>query len=360
MFAKGSTPALLWQLDEQTGAWVLINALPGRRKRQETQERLIGSINPRESTWYNIDYILQSPTCFFKIRVFLSNFSEENEVTKNVQISPKVIQTLSTDDGGGVRYMQPEGTGCFTILCTNNSRASISVIPWFSNVGTPLRAATVDDYNSGIKSILQRNQYRYERPDSDASKIVINAQVTESGPFYLNQSSCDAAAFDEPAFWFAELPEFSKGDFYDSSTERCVGKLRITIQSVMDPDAVNVAISSKINVISVWENKYGSKPASTYLIDKWDLTASMFHLYIGSCFEYKCSATNTNTSVSIDFSNFPVSYCEATTLYPPVLSSSGSQPGYFVNKVSNVEEAIARCETDDGNYAGYMNCSPNR
>ena len=54
------------------------------------------------------------------------------------------------------------------------------------------------------------------------------------------------------------------------------------------------------------------------------------------------------------------SYCEATTLYPPVLSSSGSQPGYFVNKMSNVEEAIARCETDDGDYAGYMNCSPNR
>ena len=191
---------------------------------------------------------------------------------------------------------------------------------------------------------------------NDATKLFVNTQMAETGPFYQNQTKCDSASFDEPSFWFAELPEFSKSDFYDGSVERCVGKLRITIQSVMDPDEVDEAINSKVDVISVWADKFGSKPASTYLIGNYTFSESMFHLYIGSCFEYKCSVKNEITSVSIAFSNYTSKYCDATTINPPILSSSENHEGYFFNEVSNVQDAIENCLSDDGDFAANMRC----
>ena len=113
VFSEGPTPYRLWQLDEQTGTWVVISSLPGRKKRQDTQERPIGSFIPQRGRLYNIDYVLREPPCFYKIRVFLGDFSEQNEVTRNVKVSPKVTQTIAIADGNGVRYMQPEGYRMF-------------------------------------------------------------------------------------------------------------------------------------------------------------------------------------------------------------------------------------------------------
>ena len=368
VYAYASTPYLLWQLDEQTGTWILINTPTGRRKRQDTQEQLIGSFTPQGGRWYNIDKVNRNPVCFFKMRVFQNDFFEENEVTSGLTVIPKVRQILALNDGNGVvKYRHYESmTGCFIIRCPDGTaKTMISATPYVSTVGifsdveVPLMPATIGDYSTKVKSILQPSPYSYTLFTDDTSKIFVNTQVAETGPFYPNMDRCEASTFDEPAFWFAKPPEFVESDFYDGSEDRCVGKLSIIIQSVNDPDAVNNVTDSKIDALSIWsDNKYGSKVASTQFIEKHTFGSSWYHIRLASCFEYRCSVENAKTSVFIDFSNYTTANCYMGGLYPPILSSE-MQEGYFFNGMSNIQEAIERCEADAGNYAGYMECTPN-
>ena len=360
VFAKGSTPYLLWQLDSKSGTWVLILSPPGRKKRQDTQEQVIASFMPQSGKWYNIDYKPDEPECFFKLRVFHSNFSEQSEITNSRTVVPIVRQILSINDGNGIKYNHGvSSTGCFRILCPREvARASISAKPFLRFVETPLRPATIEEYKSGIKAILQQTQYGYTLTPSAMNNVIVNTQMAETGPFYTNESSCEASTFDEPSFWFMESPKFFEGHFYDDSEERCVGKIEITIQSVSDPDLVNVALNSKLYAISVWSNNYGSTASSIYLTGNWTFSSSMFHLYLASCFEYKCSSKNANTSVYFDYSEYTRAGCyQGEPLSPPILTSSQAQEGYYFNDVSNVQEAIQQCKSDnEENFVWHMNC----
>ena len=374
VFAYRSTPYLLWQLDEHTGTWVLIHTLPGRKKRQDTPEQLIRSFTPQSGSWYNIDYVYSEPDCFFKIRVFQINFSKENEVTSGLAVIPNVRQILALNDGNGVKYRHGESmTGCFRIKCPDEiAKAKISVASFFPYVGIPLMPATIGDYSTGIKSILQPGPYSYTLLTDDASKIFVNTRMAETGPFYPNMDSCDASTFDEPAFWFAKPPEFVESEFYDGSEDRCVGKFKIYIGSVMDPDLVNNVVDASIDILSIWsDSKYGLKVAPIQLIAPISTPQSgqMYFIEAASCFEYRCSVGNAMTSVFIDFSNRTIADCpfyvgteearySGSRLYPPILNSSEIQEGYFFNGVSDVQEAIDRCEADAVNYAGFMNCYP--
>ena len=383
VYAYGSTPYLLWQLDEQTGTWILINTLPGRKKRQDTQGQLIGSFTPQNGRWYNIDYVYNEPDCFFKIRVFQNDFSEGNEVTTSLTVIPKVRQILAsngTNVTNGVKYWHGESmTGCFRIKCPDEiATAKISAIAYesilgVSSVEVPLMPATIDDYSTAVKGILQPSPYNYSLFADDTSKIFVNTKRAMAGPFYESMDSCEASTFDEPALWFAKPPEFVEGDFYGGSEERCVGKIRINIWSVTDPDAAsNITDAAEINALSIWsDNKYGSKVASIHRVAENESEYA-------SCFEYRCSIEKAMTSVFIDFPNNITAQYECyfyggkrgdvrqkraaslgSRLYPPVLNASEMPAGYFFSGMSNVQEAIDRCKENAGNYAGFMDCYPN-
>ena len=382
VYTKQSTPYLLWQLDEQTGTWVLINTLTRRKKRQAAQEQLIGSFTPKTGKWYNIDYKLAEPDCFFKIRVFQSNFSELNEITNSRKVIPKVRQILSIGDGNGVKYSHGESlSGCFQIQCpTELAKASISVthlihyedthfrqvgslpVP-FRHVDKPLAPATVGDYSTAIKSILQSSQYNYYTlPAFSTQNLYVNTQMAETGPFYPEIDRCEAGTFDDPAFWFAEPPAFVEGDFYDGTEDRCVGRLSFGVSSVSDPDLLdNLKVAEiEVDVMSIWsDNTCGVKAASIKVTSPLSppQDGSWYWISGVSCFEYRCSTENAMTSVYFAISNNTLISCSRSNVpSSPVLDSSEKEEGYYFNGMSNVEEALDRCYKDTENFVGYLNC----
>ena len=358
VYAKQSTPYLLWTLDEQTGTWILINTLPGRKKRQVTQERLIGSFTLQRGKWFNIDFVYSEPDCFFKIRVFQSNFSEQNEVTSRVLLIPKVRQILAISDGiNGVKYGGHGEflTQCIRIKCPAEiATASISVTSFIYE--KTLKPAIIEDYSTGIKAIFQSSLYSYT---NNAGQLFVKTRVADTGPFYPDNAKCMASTFQDPAFWFTESSEFVEGDFYDGSGDRCVGKVRIRSYEVQTSVLDKIA-NAKMGVMSIWsDSKYGMKEASIKLISPLTPPQSGWtNIEASSCFEYRCSAENDMTSVYLDFSNNTfISWCNYNVSYPPILNSSEKQRGYFLNQLSNVEDAVDRCEKDTGNYARGLYCN---
>ena len=383
VYVTGSTPYFLWQLDEHTGTWTLFDNLPGRKKRQDSQEQLIGSFIPLSGSWYNIDYVLRQPTCYFKTRVFLNEFAEGSEVTTSLTVVPKVRQILATsgNSSNGVKYRH-EGsmTGSFEIRCPNDTAsAKISVIAYEPVLGVkvevPLMPADIDDYSTPVKDILQPSPYNYALFNDDTSKIFVNTQRAVGGPFYESKDTCMDSSFDQPAFWFAKQPEFVEGDFYDGIEDRCVGRLRINIwsDSVLDPDDDSDFTTAKINALSIWsDNKYGLKLSPIYELEIGDGIKAF-----ASCFEYRCSIEDFMTSVYIDLSDNMTQYecyfygndedreqrkkrgaSPGGGLNPPILNSTEMQNGYFLNKMSDVDDAINRCLAETETYAGEMHCNP--
>ena len=378
VFAKGPTPYLLWQLDEQTGTWVQIGSPARRKKRQETQEQRLASFTPQTGRWYNIDYKPDEPDCYFKVIVFQGNFSEENEVTRSRKVIPKVRQILAIGDGNGVKYRHYESlTGCFRIKCPADlAKASISVTHYsrtvdarFSRVDTQLVPATVGEYSAAIKSIIQPSPYNYYTlPATGTNNLFVNTKMADTGPFYPNIESCNVSTFDDPAFWFAEPPKFVEGDFYEGSEERCVGKVRIGVSSVMDPDLLDKlkAADVKVDAMSVWsDSKFGIKIASSRVTypDTAPRDGNMYTISAVSCFEYRCSAPNDMTSVYLAISNTTLIRCRRRSISEtPILNSSLPERGYYFNGMSNVDEAVERCYQDyqevySESFAGWIGCS---
>ena len=380
VFAKGPTSYFLWELEEQTGTWVPIRSLPRRRTRQETRDRLIGTFVPQLGRWYNLDFILTEGPCFFKVRVFQGKFLEENEVTSSVDIFPEVRQILAISSINAVRYPQEVSlSGCFTIRCPSElARISISVPPSFRyverfrSIRTPLRPATIEDYISSIKIIFQLSQYNYTLSSKRPNMLYVNTQMAEIGPFYPDIKSCEASTFQDPAFWFAEPPVFVESNFYDTSEERCVGKFRIYIRSVRMLEVYDKLANFEIDALSVWsDNKYSVKVASAkripppYISQNSSIIyppqdGSDFHIYALSCVEYRCSAENDKTTVYFSFAKVPFLNCYKDTFSPPILNSSKVQEDYFLNRMSNAEEAIGRCQNDttwdSHGGAGLLRC----
>ena len=190
---------------------------------------------------------------------------------KTFKIIPKVSQRLANGD---VYYNHDESlNACFKIKCpAENARTSIGLKSFFRFIDTSFRfetvltPATVGDYSTAIKNILHFSPYDYY---TVSDKLLVNTQMAQTGPFYPDVNSCEVSTFDEPAFWFAEPPEFVEGDFYDSSEERCVGRLTIRVISVMDPDLLNKLKVSDVELdfMSIWlDNKYGRRKASLKVI----------------------------------------------------------------------------------------------
>ena len=241
VFAYGPTPYLLWQLDETTGTWISMgnSNQPGRKKRQVTNQQLIGSFIPQSGVWYNIDYVLDEPKCYFKTRVFLNDFLAGSEVTTSLSIVPSVRQIvdISSNTSNGVKYYHKGSMiGCFEIRCPNETAsAKISAVAYQQLSGVQIEVslmpATIDDYSVSVKAILQPSPYNYALFSNDTSKFFVNTPRAVDGPFYESMETCIASTIDQPSFWFAKQPEFVEGDFYGGNVNRCVGKVRLVLSS---------------------------------------------------------------------------------------------------------------------------------
>ena len=380
VYANGPTPYLLWQLDEITATWIQIenDNQRGRKKRQDTNEQLIGSFIPQSGRWYNIDYVYNEPKCYFKTRVFLDDFSAGSEVTNTLTVVPSVRQIIdiSSNTSNGIKYLH-EGsmTGCFEIRCpSETASAKISAVAYETILGvqveTPLMPAALTDYSASVKAILQGSPYDYALFSDDTSKIFVNTPRTVGGPFYESMDTCKASTFDQPAFWFAKQPEFIKGDFYDGTEDRCVGRILISIWSISDPDTESDFTAASINALSIWaDNKYGLKTATIFTVE-----AQESSITFASCFEYRCSIENLMTSVYINISDSIITQYDCyfsngrefrrkriagsgnSGLDPPILNSAEMHPGYFLH--SDVQQATNQCVADTEHYVGVMYCNP--
>ena len=385
----GTAGFALWQFDEISGTWILVSNVPGRKKRQVTQQEFIGSFNPQGVSWWNIDYVYSEPDCFFKVRVFDDTFSAANEITGSIELIPTVSQVLASGTDVvkyGLYTMRTTDPRCFRIKCPSNiaiariSVAAFETLFGLSGVRVPLLPATLPDYSTGIRDVLQPTPYFYSLLENDTTTIFVNTPSASSGPFYQTIEDCSAATIDDNAFWLAKQAEFVESSFYEDFEGRCVGKAEIFLDSVMDESGFpgGDILSANLTSLSLWsDSNYGLRMAEIYEDESVEGYAS--------CFEYRCSMQTENgsdiTRISLGLSSEMGAsfqcYLEGSfegsgqparrkrgrqefgpMLYAPVLDPLQLPPGFFYDGMSDIQAAVDSCLADSGNYAAYIYCYP--
>ncbi|MEW8545690.1 MAG: hypothetical protein AB2693_19385, partial [Candidatus Thiodiazotropha sp.] len=357
----------LWQFDEVAGNWILVsNNDPGRKRRQVTQQEFLGRFNPQRVNWWNIDRIYSEPDCFFKVRVFDDTFTAANEIMGSIELIPTTSQVLASESI--VKYfpsvMKTSDPRCFRIKCPPGIAvarirfAAFETLFGLSGVRVPLLPASLPEYSTGIRNVLQQTPYFYSLFENDTTTIFVNSPSASSGPFYQTVEDCSAASIGDSAFWFAKEAEFVESNFYEDFEGRCVGKAQIYFDTATDEVGESSGggiLSANLTSLSLWSgSNYALRMAEIYELDSFGYA---------SCFEYRCSMQSENgtdiTRVSLGLSSeMGTSYqCFlegsfegglakrrkrgrdqiGSMLYAPVLDPLELPSGFFYNNMSNVD-----------------------
>ena len=376
----GTPGFALWEFDQYTATWIEVRVNPGRKRRQVSQQQFLGSFNPQNVSWYNIDRVYDEPDCFFKLRAFENNFSPSNEILTGLKFIPKVSQILASGTEVVKYYFDASSTSCVNIKCPAGiAQAKISVTGFeilygSAGIRVPLLPATVADYSGNIRSELEVTPYFYSLLQNDTTTIFVNTALNESGPFYPDKQSCINSTIDDNAFWFTKESDFIETDFDDDFESRCVAKIEISLGGYeRNNDSVDPA-SLNLTAVSLWgQNSYGARIAEMY-------NATNGTGY-SSCFEYRCSRQNESDQdittvllglLSSNFNCYFEDYGSKGAAYKraarrgygpqfmaPILDPAEQPSGFFFSNTSSVQAAMDSCLADQESYVGQLYCYSN-
>ena len=379
---SGTEGFALWELDPLSATWKEIGVNPGRKRRQITQQQYLGSFNPQNVNWWNIDKVLSEPDCFFKVRVFQDNFAPSNEILSGLSFAPEVSQLLATGTDVVKYYSTARSSPCIRIKCPSAiAQATISIsglesVYGVSGLHVSVLPANITEYSTGIRSVLDATPYFYSILENSTHTIFINTPLNESGPFYLTEQTCLDATINDLAFWFTKETTFVEEDFNDNFEGRCVAKIDIRF---FESGSMNASMfsSNNLSAISTWgDNKYSIRTAEMNFLSVVDYNYYMYE----SCIEYRCSrengTSNDTTRVILGVSNETYGYCSydpagtdhrrkkrysdpyGANFIAPILDPTDLPSGFFFTNTTNAQPAINACLASANNYTGILFCDP--
>ena len=374
---SGTQGFALWELDSSSATWKEIGVNAGRKRRQITQQQYLGSFNPQNANWWNIDKVLSEPDCFFKVRVFQDNFAPSNEITSGFSFAPEVSQLLATGTDVVKYYIDPTSSPCIRIKCPSTiAQATISIrglesVYGVSGLQVSVLPANTTEYSTGIRSVLEATPYLYSILETSTTTIFINTPLNESGPFYLTEQTCLDATINDNAFWFTKETTFVEEDFNDNFEGRCVAKIDIRFRPT---SALNASVFSSYNLsaISTWgDNKYSIRTA------EMNFLSSDYNYMYDSCIEYRCSRENgtSNDTTRVILGVSDEMFCDYTSgtghnrkkrngiyygpnFIAPILDPTDLPSGFFFTNTTNPQPAINACLASANNYTGLLYCDP--
>ena len=372
---SGTQGFALWELNP-SATWTQIKANPGRKRRQITQQQYLGSFNPQNVNWWNIDKVLSEPDCFFKVRVFQDNFAPSNEIMSGLSFAPEVSQLLATGADVVKYYLPPRSSPCISIKCPADvAQATIRIrgletVYGVSGLDVSVLPANITEYSTGIRSILEPTPYFYSLFENVTNTIFINTPLNESGPFYLTEQTCLDATINDPAFWFTKETTFVEDDFDDNFEGRCVAKIEVRFREGPMMNA-SMFSSNNLSAISTWnDNKYSLRTAEMSFV-------RFLNRYIyESCIEYRCSrengTSNDTTRVILGVTNETACSYSAggahhrkkriaspygPNFIAPILDPTDLPSGFFFTNMTNAQPAISDCLSSANNYTGTLYCN---
>ena len=376
MSVFGTPGFALWEFDSSSATWAKIKADLGRKRRQVTQQTYLGSFNPQNISWLNLDKVLSEPDCFFKVRVFQDNFAPSNEITSGFRFIPHISQFIEAQNAIVRYYASERNSPCISMNCpVAIAQATIRIrglgtVYGTTNLQVSLLPADILEYSTDIRSVLEVTPYFYSLLQSDTSTLFINSPLGATGPFYTTEESCLSATINDTAFWFMREIDYVEDDFDDDFEGRCVAKIEIRFGQ-------GDYSSNNITAISIWgETKYANRIAEMDFVSN-----SSDEVVYESCIEYRCSRSNDTTRVAFRISNeiqcvFEVyddnvdgsgdvadgsgddPHYYGPNFVAPIIDPADVPPYFFYSNTSNVQPALSDCLSSSDNYTGTLFCYP--
>ena len=387
MSVFGTPGFALWEFDSDTATWVKIEVDPGRKRRQVTQQEYLGSFNPQNVSWWNIDRVLSEPDCFFKVRVFQDNFAPSNEITSGLRFIPEISQLIEAQNAIVRYYVTERSSSCISMKCpatiaqTTIRIRGLETVYGTTNLQVSLLPADISEYSTDIRSVLEVTPYFYSLLQNDTSTLFINTPLNETGPFYPTEESCLNASINDNAFWFTKETDYVDDDFDDDFEGRCVAKIEIRLgQGEMPSNSTDYSLNN-LTALSIWgENNYGHRIADLDFVSN-----NSYEVVYESCIEYRCSRSNgthnDTTRVVLGISNetqchfqtnyngangsgdgFPAQRRSAQYFGPnfiaPIIDPADVPSGFFYSNTTDVQPALNDCLSSSSNYTGTLYCYP--
>ena len=296
----------LWNLDEETGSWVLADILNRRKRRQVTlTEELLVEIN--NNKWVNIDKIPGSPRCYFKARVVYENAAE---VGNPVSFRPQIL--AFTPNSERLRLYasatSSPDTECFEVRClpfdaadpTNILFGFINLTAYESAtiggasvpVVTALTPLNLVDYSAAIQTAHTAVEYSVAPNLLD---IFANFISSASGPFYTDRAVCEASDITLPAFHFTK-PELPIYETAPTGTDICTARILFDNGYMFSNVVANLTTLPEVTALSAWSIN-GSNFFHSYTTNMQFSTVDDEFYF--ACIEYRCSTTDAETDVYI-------------------------------------------------------------
>ena len=367
---SGKAGFALWALDSVSATWIENEGNPGRKRRQLTQQQYLGSFNPQNVDWWNIDKVLTEPDCFFRVRVFQDSIAPSNEVVSGLLFQPYVTQFLASGTDLVTYRSVLRSSPCVNIKCPAAEAQltirirGIETVYGLAGIEVSILPANITEYSTGIKSVLEATPYFYSLLENTTDTMFVNTQLSMSGPFYPTEQTCLDATINDPAFWFTKRQAFVEGDFDDSFEGRCVAKLKIQVSNSLN---ASIVAAENLTAVSSWgDNMFSIRTGELNYFGM----GGPWTIY-DSCIEYRCSRSNGthNDTTRVDLGTFQSSFCfsnfqhlqkrmgipGATFFNGPILDPAALPSGFYYSNTTNVQPAMSDC-LSGANYIGTLSC----
>ena len=360
----------LWAFDPFTATWMKVEVNPGRKRRQISQQQFLGSFNPQNVSWWNIDRVYSEPDCFFRVRVFQDSIAPANEIISGLRFQPYVSQFLASGTDVVQYYSYLRSSPCIHIKCPAAvAQATIRIrgietVYGVSGLHVSVLPANISEYSADIRSVLEATPYFYSLLENHTDTVFINTPLNESGPFYTSEQTCLDASINNTAFWFTKSTTFVEGDFDDAFEGRCATKIKVWVDDYDYSNVSSVAVGN-LTALSSWgDNMYSIRTGELNFLRNY---SNYWNVY-DSCIEYRCSRSNgthnDTTRVDLGISNLTTCHFQPffnsfwywySFFYAPTLDYTNLTSGFFYSNTTSVQPAINECMSS-ANYSGALNC----
>ena len=361
----------LWAFDPFTATWMKVEVNPGRKRRQISQQQFLGSFNPQNVSWWNIDRVYSEPDCFFRVRVFQDSIAPANEIISGLRFQPYVSHFLASGTDVVQYYTFLRSSPCIRIKCPSAvAQATIRIrgietVYGESGPHVSVLPANISEYTTDIRSVLQATPYFYSLLENHTDTLFINTPFNESGPFYPTEQTCLNASINNTAFWFTKSTTFVEGDLGDAFESRCATKIKIWVLYDYYYSNVSSVAVRNLTAVSSWgDNMYSISTGELNFLYNY----SHWNVY-DSCIEYRCSQSNEtkndttrvdlgieNVTICIFDPNFRNPWFGGSFFNAPTLDPFNLTSGFFYSNTTSVKPAINDC-LSSANYSGMLDCN---
>ena len=175
----GSPGFALWAFDTFTATWMKVKVNPGRKRRQISQQQILGSFNPQNVSWLSIDRVYSEPDCFFRVRVFQDSIAPANEIISGLQFQPYVSHFLASGTDVVKYFSSLRSSPCIRIKCPS-AVAQVTVrirgvetVYGVSGRDVSVLPANISEYSADIRSVLEATPYFYSLLQNDTDTLFV-------------------------------------------------------------------------------------------------------------------------------------------------------------------------------------------